>query len=209
METEILKKIDEIEEQMIDAIKSIVRIDSVKSEAQPGMPFGKGVNDALEATLKLCEELGFETENVDGRMGIAKYGQGEDYIGIIGHLDVVPVGDGWKHEPFGAEEVNGRIFGRGILDNKGPVLSCLFALYVLKELNIKLKHPVWILFGTDEESGFEDLEYYLTKKNLQSWDGHRIVNILLSMPKEVVRQYVFMPISNIKRNLIILSTSIY
>ena len=164
METEILKKIDEIEEQMIDAIKSIVRIDSVKSEAQPGMPFGKGVNDALEATLKLCEELGFETENVDGRMGIAKYGQGEDCIGIIGHLDVVPVGDGWKHEPFGAEEVNGRIFGRGILDNKGPVLSCLFALYVLKELNIKLNHPVWILFGTDEESGFEDLEYYLTKK---------------------------------------------
>lgn len=164
METKILAKIDEIEDQMIEAIKSIVRIDSVKGDAEEGKPFGKGVNDALEATLKLCEELGFETENVDGRMGIAKYGEGEDYIGVIGHLDVVPVGDGWKHEPFGAEEVNGRIFGRGILDNKGPVLSCLFALYVLKELNIKLNRPVWILFGTDEESGFEDLEYYLTKK---------------------------------------------
>ena len=61
METEILKKIDEIEEQMIDAIKSIVRIDSVKSEAQPGMPFVKGVKDALEETLKLFEEIGFET----------------------------------------------------------------------------------------------------------------------------------------------------
>lgn len=164
METKILAKIDEIEDQMIEAIKSIVRIDSVKGDAEEGKPFGKGVNDALQATLKLCEELGFETENVDGRMGIAKYGEGEDYIGVIGHLDVVPVGDGWKHEPFGAEEVNGRIFGRGILDNKGPVLSCLFALYVLKELKIKLNRPVWILFGTDEESGFEDLEYYLTKK---------------------------------------------
>lgn len=164
MEEKLIQKIDEISEQMIDAIKSIVRIDSVKSEAKEGMPFGKGVNDALEATLELCQKLGFETENVDHRMGIAKYGEGEDYIGVIGHLDVVPIGDGWKYEPFGAQEENGRIFGRGILDNKGPVLSCLFALYVLKELGIKLKHPVWILFGTDEESGFEDLEYYLTKK---------------------------------------------
>ena len=164
MEEQLLKKIDAISEQMIDAIKDIVRIDSVKSEPMEGMPFGRGVNEALEAVLALCERLGFETENVDHRMGICKYGSGDEYVGVIGHLDVVPVGDGWKHAPFGAEEENGRIFGRGILDNKGPVLSCLFALYAIKELQIPLKHPVWILFGTDEESGFEDLEYYLTKK---------------------------------------------
>lgn len=166
IEEKLLAKIDELSDQMIEGIKSIVRIDSVQSQAQEGMPFGKGVNDALEATLKLCESLGFETENVDHVMGIAKYGDldREDYIGIIGHLDVVPVGDGWKHEPFGAEEENGRIFGRGILDNKGPVLSCLYALYAIKELGIQLNRPVWILFGTNEETGFEDLEHYLKVK---------------------------------------------
>ena len=77
----------------------------------------------------MARELGFETENVDHMVGIAKYGTGEDYIGIMGHLDVVPVGEGWNHPPFSAyEDENGRIFARGILDNKGPTLSCICTL---------------------------------------------------------------------------------
>lgn len=162
MEEELLKKIDEISEQMISGIKSIVQIDSVQSEPLENMPFGKGINEALEKTLELASKLGFETENVDHMVGIAKYGNGEDYIGIMGHLDVVPVGDGWNHPPFsGYEDENGRIFSRGILDNKGPILSCLYALYTIKELGIQLQHPVYILFGTNEETGFEDLKHYL------------------------------------------------
>ena len=162
MEEALLKKIDEISDEMISEIKRIVQIDSVQSEAKPGMPFGEGVNNALEETLKLACELGFETENVDHMVGIAKYGTGEDYIGIMGHLDVVPVGDGWNHPPFSAyEDENGRIYSRGILDNKGPTLSCLYALYAIKELGIELKYPVRILFGTNEETGFNDLKHYL------------------------------------------------
>ena len=89
-------------------------------------------------------------------IGYAQYGKGEDYIGIIGHLDVVPVGDGWKQPPFsGYVDENGRIFSRGILDNKGPVMSCLYALYAIKQLQIKLSKPVRILFGTDEETGLK------------------------------------------------------
>lgn len=169
----LFKKIDEISNQMIDDIKDIVRIDSVLSEPKEGKPFGEGINSALEAVLKIADKLGFETENVDHRMGIAKYGKGDDsdYIGIIGHLDVVKTGDGWNHPPFSAYEENGRIYGRGILDNKGPILSCLYALYAIKELGISLKHPVWILFGTDEETGFADLEHYLKVKQppLMGW----------------------------------------
>ena len=93
MEEELLKKIDEISDEMISGIKRIVQIDSVQSEAKLGVPFGEGVNKALEEALKLASELGFETENVDHMVGIAKYGTGEDYIGIMGHLDVVPVGE--------------------------------------------------------------------------------------------------------------------
>lgn len=172
MEDKLLKEIDKISDQMIDGIKSIVKIDSVKSERKSGMPFGEGVHTALVETLKLAESLGFKTENVDNMVGIAKYGDGDDYIGIVGHLDVVPVGDGWTHPPFSAfEDENGRIYARGILDNKGPVLSCLYALYAIKELGIKLKHPVWILFGTDEESGFKDMEHYLEvrKAPIMGW----------------------------------------
>ncbi len=172
MEEKLLKKIDEISDQMMDGIKSIVQIDSVKSKAEEGMPFGEGVNHALIQTLELAKSLGFETENVDNVVGIAKYGDGDDYVGIVGHLDVVPVGDGWNHPPFSAyEDETGRIFGRGILDNKGPILSCLYALYAIKELHIQLKHPVWILFGTDEESGFQDMEHYLKvrKAPIMGW----------------------------------------
>lgn len=133
----ILQKIDEISNQMIKGIKSIVQIDSVKSEPKEGMPFGEGVNNALIATLKLAESLRIETENVDNMVGIAKYGEGDDYVGIVGHLDVASVGDGWNHPPFSAyEDGTGRIFARGILDNKGLILSCLYALYVIKELGI-------------------------------------------------------------------------
>ena len=172
MEEELLKKIDEISDEMISGIKRIVQIDSVQSEAKPGMPFGEGVNNALEETLKLACELGFETENVDHMVGIAKHGTGEDYIGIMGHLDVVPVGDGWNHPPFSAyEDENGRIYSRGILDNKGPTLSCLYALYAIKELGIELKYPVHILFGTNEETGFNDLKHYLEvrKPPIMGW----------------------------------------
>ncbi len=173
MEEALLKKIDEISDQMIEGIKRIVRIDSVRGEPQEDMPFGEGVNTALEETLRLAQELGFTVENVDHRVGIAKYGSEEDtdYIGVFGHLDVVGVGDGWTHPPFGCEEVDGRIYARGILDNKGPVLSCLYALYAIKELGIVTKHPIWVLFGTDEESGFADLEHYLKVKRppLMGW----------------------------------------
>lgn len=164
MEDLILKKVDEISTQMIDNIIKIVKIDSVESKPEDNAPFGKGVKEALDTSLSLGQQLGFKTTNVDNYMGYVSYGDSEDYICAIGHLDVVPVGTGWKQLPFSGYQKDGIIYSRGILDNKGPILSCLFALYALKELNIKLNHEVRIIFGCDEESGFEDLKYYLKKE---------------------------------------------
>lgn len=161
----ILNKIDELQDDMIQDILKVVKIDSVESEALEGKPFGEGVDNALQMALSISKELGFQTKNIDGYMGYAQYGEGEDYIGILGHLDVVPVGDGWIQPPFsGYIDENGRIFSRGILDNKGPIMSCLYALYAIKELGISLSKPVRVIFGTDEESGFKDLDYYLKKE---------------------------------------------
>lgn len=164
MEQQIIAKIETIREQMLEGIKRIVSIPSVESEACENAPYGKGVKEALDQTLSLAQSLGFDTHNIDNHIGYAQYGQGDEYVCAIGHLDVVPEGKGWKHPPFSAHEEDGVIYARGILDNKGPILSCLYALYALKEVGIPLQKEVRIIFGCDEESGFEDLRYYLQKE---------------------------------------------
>lgn len=161
MEEEIIKKIDMLSLKMIEDIKTIVKMPSVEGAFQQGAPFGKDIALTLDKVLEIAQSLGFETKNLDHYIGYAQYGEGEDYIGIIGHLDVVPTGLGWKYPPFSAYEKDGYIYSRGILDNKGPIMTCLYALYAIKELNIKLHKPVRIIFGCDEETGFKDLEYYL------------------------------------------------
>ncbi|MGL5245816.1 MAG: Sapep family Mn(2+)-dependent dipeptidase [Sarcina sp.] len=164
MESRILNEIDNMSKDMIEGIIDIVKIDSVKSCASLNAPFGVGIKETLEKTLELAASLGFKTKNIDNYIGYASYGQGEQYVCAIGHLDVVPVGVGWKQPPFSGYVENGIIYSRGILDNKGPIISCLFALYALKRLGLNLKHEVRVIFGCDEESGFEDLRYYLTKE---------------------------------------------
>lgn len=166
MEEKILQKIDELSEEMIASIIEMVKIDSVEGKPEPGAPFGKGVKAALDAALALSDKMGFKTVNVDSYMGYASYGEdkGHGYVCAVGHLDVVPPGTGWKQPPFSGYVKEGVIYSRGVLDNKGPILSCLYALYALKELKLPLKHQVRILFGCDEETGFEDLKYYLTKE---------------------------------------------
>lgn len=158
---QIIDQVNASKDAMIEDILSVVRIDSVEAPALPGKPFGKGVALALEEALKIAKRMGFITKNMDGYMGYAQYGEGEEYVGVIGHLDVVPVGEGWNHPPFSGYVEDGRIFSRGILDNKGPIMSCLYGLYAIKQLGIQLQKPVRILFGTNEETGFEDLTYYL------------------------------------------------
>lgn len=158
------KQIDELKDAMLEDIIKVVQIDSVESEAMENAPFGKGVALALDTALEISKKLGFQTKNIDGYMGYAQYGDGDDYVGIIGHLDVVPTGDGWTHPPFSGHVADGNIYARGILDNKGPIMTCLYGLYAIKKLGIQLQKPVRILFGTDEETGFTDLEYYLKKE---------------------------------------------
>lgn len=163
-EQEILKAVESLKDDMIKSIRELVQIDSVEREAEKDAPFGPGVKAALLKALTISESLGFQTVNVDNQIGYAQYGEGKDYVCAIGHVDVVPEGEGWKQPPFSAYMENGTIYGRGVLDNKGPVLACLYGLAALKNLKIKGKHPVRIIFGCDEESGFEDLKYYLTKE---------------------------------------------
>lgn len=166
LDQSIIEAVDSFKDEMIQSILELVRIDSVEGEASEDAPFGHGVKQALLRALDIGGRLGFDTVNLDNRIGYAQYGRGEDsYVCAIGHVDVVPAGEGWKQSPFSGYMENGTIYSRGVLDNKGPVLACLYGLAALKKLGLTLKHPVRIIFGCDEETGFEDLKYYLTKEN--------------------------------------------
>lgn len=166
----LIRQVETNQKEMLQGILDIVSIDSTRSEACANKPFGPGVDLALEQTLQLARSMGFVVENVDHYAGIVKYGtrpgweSDEKYIGVFGHLDVVPAKGQWTTPPFEPSIRNGRIFARGILDNKGPILSCLYGLYAIKQLGLQLAHPIWIVFGTNEETGMADMDHFLKKK---------------------------------------------
>ena len=158
---QLFAMIDELKDQMIEDICAMVQIDSQRSEAKPGMPFGAGVNEALLKALSIAKREGLITKNVDGYMGYGQYGEGENYIGVMGHLDVVEIGDGWRYPAFSATIAENRIWGRGALDNKGPLFAAFYGMLALKKLGLKPNIPIRVIFGTNEETGMADCRYYL------------------------------------------------
>ena len=161
MKDRIIREAEIILPELIDDIKDICSYDSRKDKPEDNHPYGKRISICLEEALKKAERLGFKTLNVENRVGIAMNEVGsEDYIACVGHLDVVDINGTWKTDPFVCSEINGRLFARGVLDNKGPIFSCLYALKVLKNLNYDFPIDVQIIFGTDEESGMDDMKWY-------------------------------------------------
>ncbi|SEF55356.1 succinyl-diaminopimelate desuccinylase [Caloramator fervidus] len=155
------QKIDSMREEIIKSTQEILKIKSVEDTPKEGMPFGEGVAKALDYALNLSNQLGFKTVNLDGYVGYAEYGEGEDYIAVLGHLDVVPEGDGWIYPPYGAEIHDGKIYARGALDDKGPIIAALYGLKAIKDLNLPISKRIRIIFGTNEETGSNDIPYYL------------------------------------------------
>ena len=165
---DLVKALEDIQPELHKAIERLVAIESVRGESLPEAPYGKGPKQALLEVLALAEELGFETKNLDNKIGYAQYGDNREdgeYYGIFGHVDVMPLGTGWESPALKATKRDGKLFGRGVLDNKGPILSNLFALYVLKEKGIQFDRPIRIVFGTNEETGFGCVKHYLTKEH--------------------------------------------
>ena len=163
MDREMIEKVlTELEQPMIDTLRTLVRIPSVKDAPQPGAPFGKPAREALDKALEICAGLGFDCANIDGYAGHADLGEGttQDALAVLGHLDVVPVGDNWTCEPFGAEIRDGKMYGRGTSDDKGPVVAAMYAMAAIKRLGLPLRRKIRLILGTDEESGWEDMRYY-------------------------------------------------
>jgi succinyl-diaminopimelate desuccinylase len=155
-------------EEMTEALRGAIRIKSVGSDPVRGrdgrrMPFGKGVDDAYRYFLELGEKLGFTCFDADGYGGHIEMdaGKGAEVFGIACHADVVPEGEGWEHDPYGAEEDGGFIYGRGTTDDKGPLISALYALKAVRDAGYEFDRSVRIIIGLDEETGSSGMADYL------------------------------------------------
>ena len=153
--------IESLREPMAETLARWIKIPSVKGEHAPGAPFGVEVRKALDVALEDAAKMGFEVCNFDGYAGDVRMGPlGVDPIAILAHLDVVPVGDGWQQDPFGAEIIDGKMYGRGTSDDKGPAVAGLYAMYACKLAEVPLNREVRLILGCDEESGWGCMKYY-------------------------------------------------
>lgn len=164
------KVIDELFSAYQKDLAELIAIPSVLDEEGP-QPFGQPIQKALEKVLEIAENLGFQTTiDPEGYYGYAEIGEGEELFGVLGHIDVVPVGDldNWESDPFELSERDGKLYGRGTSDDKGPVLASMYALKAILDEGYELNQRVRFIFGTDEESLWRCMDAYTAKEELPS-----------------------------------------
>lgn len=166
--TEVAKR----REALMADLFSLLEINSERddSQADKDHPFGPGPVKALEKFLQLAERDGYETKNVDNYAGHFTFGQGEEELGIFAHLDVVPAGSGWTTDPYQPVIKDGKLYARGASDDKGPTMACYYGLKIIKELGLPVSKRVRFVVGTDEESGWADMDYYFKHVGLPEPD---------------------------------------
>ncbi|MBK5246267.1 MAG: dipeptidase PepV [Peptostreptococcaceae bacterium] len=178
---EYLKLIEEYKDEMIKTLQELI---SIKSVAEPALndsedgflPFGKGVHESFKYMLEKASADGFDIENVDNYGGHIEFGgylldeAGEiigtnaEVVGILAHLDVVPEGSDWKYDPFAGEIADGKMFGRGASDNKGPLVASYYAMKALKDSGIIPEKKVRLILGLDEETDWDGMKHYFSKE---------------------------------------------
>ena len=157
------KYANDSKQNFLEDLNQLLRIDTVLVE-QPNVkeaPFGENLVKALNYMLDLGKKYGFKTKNIDNVAGHIEYGEGEEIIGVLAHLDVVPTGEGWTNPPFEPTIIDGKIYARGSLDDKGAAVASLYALKTLKDMGVKLNKRVRLILGTDEETASRGIAKYL------------------------------------------------
>ncbi|MGB2991148.1 MAG: dipeptidase PepV [Paenisporosarcina sp.] len=154
--------------ELLTDLQQLIQIPSVLDEEQSSssQPFGPEPLKALEWMLQKGQEAGMTVKNIDQMAGHIEMGEGEELLGILGHVDVVPAGKGWTYPPFEGHIENDRLYGRGAIDDKGPTMAAWMAMKLVKEAGIPLNKRVRLIIGTDEESGFRCVERYFEKEEM-------------------------------------------
>jgi len=187
------------DEQYLRDLRQLIAIESVAGvDVSDDAPFGTGPARALDHMLALCQSFGFRTKLCENhRCGWAEIGQGEELVGILAHLDVVPAGSGWNYPPYDLTEAEGMLYGRGVIDDKGPAMACVYAMKDLLDTGVPLRRRVRIVFGQSEETGvWDDMEYYKAHEELPAfgftpdadfpaiYGEKRILCLELTMPRD-------------------------
>ncbi len=152
-------------EEFLADLSRLVAVNSERGEKEEGYPYGRGPAAALKEALEIADRFGLHTENWENYLGIIELkADQERTLDIMAHLDVVPGGEGWTvTEPFVMKEEDGKVYGRGTSDDKGPALAAIYALRAVKELGLPVEKNVRIMLGCDEECGSSELDYYFAK----------------------------------------------
>ncbi len=153
-------------DELVQKLSELVAIDSTEGKPLPDAPFGPGPRKVLETALDMMDKDGFKTVNLDNYAGYAEMGSGDQVIGIIGHLDIVPAQkeDGWDTDPFTCVEKDGVLYGRGVSDDKGAVAASMIAMKIVRDSGIEMNKRVRLIMGTNEESGSRCLKHYVEKE---------------------------------------------
>jgi len=164
---EFRKKIDcwfdENSGEMIADLSRLIEVNSVRSKCEDGAPFGVESRRVLSLAQDMLEKNGFDVSLFEDMIITAELGPNPPFLGILAHLDIVASGEGWETDPFKLVEKDGILYGRGVLDNKGPAVASMYAMYCVRDLFPNLKNGVQIILGSGEETGFEDIARYLEK----------------------------------------------
>jgi succinyl-diaminopimelate desuccinylase len=160
MNNEVKKFIQTNREQIINHLIELIKIPSVNGETEPEAPFGKDIRRCLDFAIQISSQRGLKTFINNGYYGWAELGQGSPLGVVLVHLDVVPAGDNWDYPPFSGQQVDGKIYGRGTEDDKGPAIAAIYALAAIKYAQINLNGRLRIIFGTNEELGWGGVDYY-------------------------------------------------
>ena len=160
--------VDEVWEDVVSDMDLLIQVESVedKDHAAPGMPFGPNPKEALVRALAIAQRLGLEAHDCEGYIGYADLpGESDTQIATIAHADIVPVGTGWTFDPLHVTRKDGCLIGRGVADDKSPLVLSLYAAHFLKRLADEAGKPfpytLRCLVGVNEETGMEDVEWYL------------------------------------------------
>lgn len=149
--------------EVIQAIQELVQIKSVQEKAQHNMPFGYGPAKALNWCYEKAKKWNLNVTNYDNYVVEIEYGEGDESLAILCHVDVVPEGDNWIFEPYSGHIDNNKIYGRGTLDDKGPTAIILYCLKCLVDNNFRPNKKIRIIIGANEETGSKCLDYYFNK----------------------------------------------
>jgi len=152
-------------DKMLSDIEKLIAIKSIRSGSEPGAPYGRTSRDVLTVAEQMLKENGVDVRLFEDMIITASYGTTPPALGILAHLDIVDSGEGWDTDPYKLTVKDGKLYGRGVIDNKGPAVAAMYALYCVRDLCGKLDHGVELIFGSSEETGFEDIAEYLKKNN--------------------------------------------